>query len=81
MQRSFRIVMLVAAAAWATVSAAQNYPVRPVKIITGFLAGSTVDVMVPPLAQHLTGTLGQQFIGDNRVLGSNYIADWLADNL
>src|ERR1043165_5158163 len=53
---------------------AQNYPVKPVRILMGFPAGSTVDVLVRPLAQRLTETLGQQFIVDNRAGASGVIA-------
>jgi tripartite-type tricarboxylate transporter receptor subunit TctC len=77
MQRSFRLVMFVVAAAAATSVAAQNYPVKPVRIIMGFPAGSTVDVLVRPLAQRLTETLGQQFIVDNRAGATGIIASEL----
>ena len=51
---------------------AQNYPAKPVRILMGFPAGSTVDVLVRPLAQRLTETFGQQFVVDNRPgAGSN----------
>ena len=58
-------------------AAAQTYPSKPVRIIMGFPAGSTVDVLVRPLAQHLTQTLGQQFIVDNRAGATGVIASEL----
>jgi tripartite-type tricarboxylate transporter receptor subunit TctC len=77
MQRSFKLVMFVVAAAAVTSVAAQNYPVKPVRIIMGFPAGSTVDVLVRPLAQRLTESLGQQFIVDNRAGATGVIASEL----
>ena len=77
MRRSFRFVMFVVATAAAATVAAQNYPVRPVRIIMGFPAGSTVDVLVRPLAQRLTESLGQQFIADNRAGATGVIASEL----
>jgi tripartite-type tricarboxylate transporter receptor subunit TctC len=53
---------------------AQNYPAKPVRILMGFPAGSTVDVLVRPLAQRLTEALGQQFIVDNRSGATGVIA-------
>ena len=58
-------------------AAAQTYPSKPVRIIMGFPAGSTVDVLVRPLAQHLTQTFGQQFIVDNRAGATGVIASEL----
>src|SRR5436305_1594947 len=40
-------------------------------------AGSTVDVLIRPLAQRLTETLGQQFIIDNRAGATGVIASEL----
>jgi tripartite-type tricarboxylate transporter receptor subunit TctC len=70
-------MVFVVAAVAATSVAAQNYPVKPVRIIMGFPAGSTVDVLVRPLAQRLTETLGQQFIVDNRAGATGIIASEL----
>ena len=77
MQRSCRLMVFVVAAVATTSVAAQNYPVKPVRIIMGFPAGSTVDVLVRPLAQRLTETLGQQFIVDNRAGATGIIASEL----
>ena len=56
---------------------AQNYPVKPVRILMGFPAGSTVDVLIRPLAQRLTETFGQQFVVDNRAGATGVIASEL----
>ena len=57
--------------------AQNNYPAKPVRILMGFPAGSTVDVLVRPLAQKLTETFGQQFIVDNRSGATGVIASEL----
>jgi len=45
---------------------AQAYPARPVRIIVGFAAGGTVDILARLMGQWLSERLGQQFVIDNR---------------
>lgn len=45
---------------------AQQYPSRPVRIIVGFGAGSTADVLARLISPRLAKTLGQQFVVENR---------------
>jgi tripartite-type tricarboxylate transporter receptor subunit TctC len=45
---------------------AQQYPARPVRILVGFGAGSTADVLARLIGQRLGKTLGQQFVVENR---------------
>jgi tripartite-type tricarboxylate transporter receptor subunit TctC len=47
-------------------TAAQQYPSRPVRILVGFGAGSTADVLARLVGQRLGKTLGQQFVVENR---------------
>jgi len=55
---------------------ALDYPTRPVRIIVGFPATSSSDIVVRLLAQPLSERLGQQFIVDNRPgAGSNVGAE------
>src|SRR3954463_13644164 len=56
---------------------AQTYPGKPVRILMGFPAGSTVDVLIRPLAQRLSESLGQQFVVDNRAGATGIIASEL----
>jgi tripartite-type tricarboxylate transporter receptor subunit TctC len=45
---------------------AQTYPARPVRIIVGFSAGGTQDIVSRLIGQSLSERLGQQFIIENR---------------
>ncbi len=57
---------------------AQTYPARPVRIIVGFPAGSSSDIVARLTAQWLSQRLGQQFIVDNRSGASGNIGTELA---
>src|SRR5688500_12022537 len=46
-------------------ASAQQYPVKPVRIVTGFAGGS--DLMARLMAQHLTPLLGQQVYVEPRL--------------
>ena len=52
------------AASW--IARAQGYPARPVRIIVGFSAGGTQDIVARLIGQSLSERLGQQFIVENR---------------
>ena len=45
---------------------AQTYPTRPVRMIVGFAAGGTQDIVARLIGQGLSERLGQQFIIENR---------------
>lgn len=45
---------------------AQAYPSHPVRIIVGFAAGSTTDILARLIGQSLSQRFGQQFIVENR---------------
>jgi tripartite-type tricarboxylate transporter receptor subunit TctC len=65
-----RFLQLAAAAAAlpaaSRVARAQGYPARPVRILVGFSAGGTQDIVARLIAQSLSDLLGQQFIVENR---------------
>jgi tripartite-type tricarboxylate transporter receptor subunit TctC len=56
----------------------QQYPVKPVRIISPFVAGGMGDLLPRAIAQGLTETLGQQVIVENRAGGSQIIGMQLA---
>src|SRR4051812_36290783 len=65
--RAMRAVKTALAAAVALALAAgatqaQGYPTKPVRLINGFQPGGPTDVIGRILADHLTKTMGQQFI-------------------
>jgi tripartite-type tricarboxylate transporter receptor subunit TctC len=53
---------------------AQSYPDRPVRIVVGFAAGGTGDVLMRLVGQWLSERLGQPFIVDNRPGGGGNIS-------
>jgi tripartite-type tricarboxylate transporter receptor subunit TctC len=52
--------------AWPAIASAQDYPVRPVRIVVGFAAGGPTDVLARLIGQWLSARLHQQFIVENR---------------
>jgi hypothetical protein len=48
------------------IARAQAWPSRPVRLIVGFPAGGTPDIIARLIGQWLSGRVGQQFIIDNR---------------
>jgi tripartite-type tricarboxylate transporter receptor subunit TctC len=55
---------------------AQTYPIRPVRLIVGFAAGGSTDIIGRLMGQWLSEQLGQQFIIENRAgAGSNIAAE------
>ena len=63
--QAFAAAALIGALAAAD-AAAQDYPVRPVRLIIPFAPGGTNDVIGRLVGSRLTETLGQQVIADNR---------------
>lgn len=56
---------------------AQAYPVRPIRLVLGFPAGTNVDILARPVAARMTEMLGQQVIVDNRPGATGLIANEL----
>jgi tripartite-type tricarboxylate transporter receptor subunit TctC len=71
--------VVVALSLSATLSRADVYPSRPVRIIVGFAAGSSVDLPARLLAQRFSETLGQGFVVENKGgAGGNLAAEAVA---
>jgi len=65
---------IVVRAAWAL-----DYPIRPVRIVVGFPAGTSSDIIARLIAQWLSERFGQQFVVENRAgAGTNIAADAVA---
>ena len=70
MIRGFAVIgfLSLCACAWA-----QEFPVKPVRIVVGNPPGGTADLIARQLAKHLTGVWRQSVIVDNRVGASGII--------
>jgi tripartite-type tricarboxylate transporter receptor subunit TctC len=68
------LVLIACALAPSHAAHAQGaYPIRPVKIICGFPAGTTLDIVTRIFAQKLEQGLGQPFVVENKVGASGNI--------
>jgi tripartite-type tricarboxylate transporter receptor subunit TctC len=56
------------------IARAQAYPTRPVRIVAGFPAGSTTDIVARLMGQWLQDRLGQPFVIENRPGAAGNIA-------
>src|SRR5688500_1937618 len=57
---------------------AQTYPVRPIRIVLPYGAGGNSDIIARVLAQHLSQSLRQQVIVDNRPGAGGIVATEIA---
>jgi tripartite-type tricarboxylate transporter receptor subunit TctC len=72
------VIALTFSAPWHA-SAQENYPVRPIRLIVGFAAGSSGDVAARIVGHKLGDLLGQQIVVENRPGASSMIAtDYVA---
>ena len=53
---------------------AADYPAKPIRLLVGFAAGGTSDILARALGSQLAEILGQQVIVDNRAAASGIIA-------
>lgn len=67
-------VMLVAASLWTFGVCAGDFPVKSLRIVVGFSAGSATDLVARMLAQELTRHAGQPVLVENRTGASGTIA-------
>ncbi len=76
MNRLFALAVCVACAAAAstTANAQESYPTRSIKMVCGFPAGSSLDVITRIYAEKIEKTLGQTVVVENRVGHSGNLA-------
>ena len=75
--RSFFTIMarcLCAGLLSATAFAQQDYPSRPIRLVSGYAAGGTTSLIGRLIGQKLSETWGQQWVLDNRPGGGTLIA-------
>ena len=63
---------------------AQNYPVKPVRVVVPYVAGGATDVYARVVGRGLTDQLGQQFVIENRpgaatIIGAQAVAQAAKD--
>jgi len=81
MSRAAFLRALVIATAWLPVAgscaaSALDYPTRPVRIVVGYAAGGSADLVARLVGQSLTDRLGQPFLIENRPgAGTNIATD------
>ncbi len=74
-----RRLLLASPALFALPASAQQWPTKPVKIVVGFPAGQSTDILARVMADQLTKSLGQQVIVENRPgAGGSIAADVVA---
>jgi tripartite-type tricarboxylate transporter receptor subunit TctC len=69
------VLSLVAAPGWA-----QQYPVKPVRIIVPFAPGGSADTLGRLVAGKLTESLGQNFVAENRPGAGGLVGSEIASN-
>jgi tripartite-type tricarboxylate transporter receptor subunit TctC len=76
---SAAVALAVASLTTISSAAAEDYPVRPVRIIVGFGPGASGDIAARVLAQKFGTLFGQQFVVENRTgAGSNIATNFVA---
>jgi tripartite-type tricarboxylate transporter receptor subunit TctC len=74
-----KALLLTSLALWGTYVLAQNYPSKPIKAIVPFAAGSATDQIGRAFAAHMSQSLGQPIVienkaGVNGMLGADAVA-------
>src|SRR5688500_18517998 len=73
MERSVRLLCLSILLGCGVPCVAQDYPVKPVRVVDPFSPGGSTDVLARIIGQKLTERLGQPFLVENRAGGGGHI--------
>lgn len=73
-RRSFILTVTLIAAAVASSTLAQTWPVRPIRVLVGFAPGGTTDVSARMVSDIVSKELGQTVIIENRPGGAGSLA-------
>ncbi|MFL6929632.1 MAG: Bug family tripartite tricarboxylate transporter substrate binding protein [Xanthobacteraceae bacterium] len=81
---AWTLMVIALTAAPTAVALAQSYPDKPIKMVVPFPPGGPIDTMGRLVAHHLTASLGQQVVIDNRpgagsTIGTKAVANADAD--
>lgn len=84
MKPTFLAAAALAAASLYAPAQAQKFPDKPVKVLVGFAAGGSTDLVTRAVAQHMAASLGQALVVENKtgasgVLATQALADSPAD--
>jgi tripartite-type tricarboxylate transporter receptor subunit TctC len=75
MKRPLAAALIAAGVAWAASPAARAaYPEQPIRMVIGYAAGGTTDILARALAEQLSKTLGQSIIVENKPGAAGNIA-------
>src|SRR5437773_6534696 len=79
-----RFLIAIAILGAVSVASSQDWPTKPVKFVSPYPPGGSVDPLARLLAAKLTDSLKQQFIVENRtgasgIIGTDYVAKSPAD--
>ncbi|MEK7994674.1 MAG: tripartite tricarboxylate transporter substrate binding protein, partial [Planctomycetota bacterium] len=66
LRRRSLLPLAAGAAAFPTLSAAQTYPSRPVRLVEGYGAGGAPDIIARLIGQRLSEQLGKPFVIENK---------------
>jgi tripartite-type tricarboxylate transporter receptor subunit TctC len=61
-----RVSLILWMSCVATLSFAQNYPSKPIKVVVGYAAGGAVDVVARTIGQSLSTSMGQPVFVENK---------------
>ena len=73
-----RLCIAVLAALFSTLTAAQDYPSKPIRVIVGYSAGGGNDIIVRVMVPELSKGLGQPIVVENKPGAQSIIAAELA---